>query len=114
MTTGSASDQLRQQVPAAVLRVIEHGSGAPDPELLAGFTAGAVVQDDGRTHSGRAAIASWLAEASTAFDYTSTLIGYQPGRAAVRIEGNFPGGVADLTYAFDLDEDGRITRLTIG
>jgi hypothetical protein len=34
-------------------------------------------------------------------------------RAFVHIEGNFPGGVADLTYRFTIDGD-SISALTIG
>lgn len=30
-----------------------------------------------------------------------------------RLDGDFPGGTVDLSHTFTLDDDGRITELTI-
>jgi hypothetical protein len=56
-------------------------------------------------------------EAHTMWEFTTTVTGSEPdgdARHIVRthVEGNFPGGVADLTYRFTLTGD-QIADLTI-
>ncbi|WP_371400866.1 nuclear transport factor 2 family protein [Kribbella sp. NBC_00662] len=74
---------------------------------IAQYTTDAVVTDDGHDHHGPAEIATWLARAATEYTYTSTV------KAAYRadqnhfdvlhhLEGNFPGGTADLHFRFTL------------
>jgi hypothetical protein len=84
---------------------------------LSTFTPSAEVTDDGRTYSGTAAIRTFLTTAGAQFEYTSTLVGVERLDDEVwiahhRIEGNFPGGVADLAYRFELS-GGLIARLDI-
>ena len=80
------------------------------------FTEQAVVKDEGRTHSGRAAIEAWKLEASTKYTYTSEPLALeqQDGRYIVstRVTGNFPGSPIDLRFAFQL-ERGKIAFLEI-
>ena len=80
------------------------------------FTKEAVVRDEGRTHSGHAAIAAWKLDASTRYSYTSEPIGLEEkdGGYVVtsRVTGNFPGSPVDLRFAFRL-ERGRIASLEI-
>ena len=45
------------------------------------FTEQAVVRDEGRTYSGRAAIKAWKLDASTKYSYTSEPIGFEEGTA---------------------------------
>jgi hypothetical protein len=84
---------------------------------IATFTADAEVTDEGHTHRGRDAIAAWLRDAGSEYTYTTEFIGatVTGGRGAdvvQHLEGDFPGGVADLHYRFTLDGE-RISRLVI-
>ena len=80
------------------------------------FTARAVVKDEGRTHTGIAAIQAWKAAASAAYTYTSEpcAVAQQDGVHTVtsRVTGNFPGSPVDLHYRFRL-ERGLIASLEI-
>lgn len=81
------------------------------------FTADAAVTDEGQIYRGRDAIASWLSSAGSEYTFTTEFSGAttaDPSRVDVvqRLEGNFPGGVADLHYRFTLDGD-AIGRLVI-
>jgi ketosteroid isomerase-like protein len=80
------------------------------------FTKDAVVKDEGRTHAGVAAIRQWKEEASAKYTYTSEPLRLeQTGDVSVvtcHLEGNFPGGQADLRFFFRL-ERGKISSLEI-
>jgi ketosteroid isomerase-like protein len=79
------------------------------------FTSGATVFDEGRTHVGRDAIRAWRSEAAAKYTYTEVVTGTeQPAGdrflVNVHLEGDFPGGVVDLTQDFTL-QDGLISEL---
>ena len=80
------------------------------------FAEGAVVKDEGRTHSGLAAIKAWKSAASARYTYTSEPFAVERtgGRYIVtsRLTGNFPGSPLDLRYAFGLKR-GKIALLEI-
>ncbi len=80
------------------------------------FTEHAIVEDEGRTHAGHAAIKAWKLDASTKYSYTSEPIGLEEkdGGYVVtsRVTGNFPGSPVDLRFAFQL-ERGKIAFLRI-
>jgi len=80
------------------------------------FTEEAVVTDEGRTHSGHAAIAAWKLDASTKYAYTSVPVGLEETSSGYvvtsRVTGNFPGSPVDLQFAFRL-ERGKIAFLEI-
>ena len=80
------------------------------------FTKQAVVQDEGQTHSGAAAIKAWKTEASAKYSYISEpfSVEQKEGRYIVtsRLTGNFPGSPVDLRFVFRL-ERGKIARLEI-
>ncbi|KAA1376337.1 nuclear transport factor 2 family protein [Aeromicrobium fastidiosum] len=78
----------------------------------------AVVTDQGSTFRGTDEIDRFLRTAASEYTYTTELTGSERVDddhwvARIRIEGNFPGGVADLAYRFTL-ADGLITELRIG
>lgn len=80
------------------------------------FTESAVVIDEKREHRGQRAIASWKAEATARYHYTSVPIaldvsGPDPVVTA-RVSGDFPGSPVELRYRFALEGE-RITRLEI-
>jgi hypothetical protein len=87
-----------------------------DLRALATFTADAVVTDEGRDYTGRDEIGGWLTASVSEYTYTSEFTGATTTDATVdvgqHLEGNFPGGVADLHFRFALD-GALISRLVI-
>lgn len=88
-----------------------------DADTLAGcFCETATVRDEGKTHTGRAAIRQWKADAASRFSYTVApfALSTENGRVIVtgHVAGDFPGSPVDLRYAFTLEGD-LITRLEI-
>ncbi len=77
--------------------------------LASCFTEDAVVRDEGRTHTGRAAIRAWKAASASSFTYAyeSVAAEEQGGKLVVssRVVGDFPGSSVDLRYAFVLRGD---------
>lgn len=93
-----------------------HDSGDTD-SVLATFAADAVVTDEGHDHAGREQIEAWLNGPASEFSYTTEFSGATATDAdrvdvVQRLEGNFPGGVADLHYRFTMD-GALISRLVI-
>src|SRR5215204_2926271 len=81
------------------------------------FWSDATVTDEAATHSGTDAIRLWMNSAAAEYTYTTTESGYEMVSADhvqvfVRLEGNFPGGVADVVFDFQL-RDGKIASLVI-
>jgi hypothetical protein len=84
---------------------------------LTTFTGDAEVTDEGRTYRGRDEIAGWLGSAASEYTFTTeftsaALIGAARAEVVQHLEGDFPGGVADLHFRFTLD-NGLISRLII-
>jgi ketosteroid isomerase-like protein len=105
-------------VPDVVTRYFEADARHDFDALVALFTEDAEVVDESRTRRGAEEIRAWRAEVATKYRYTTEVRGAEDagGGAHVvtgRIEGDFPGGVADLTWRFTLAGD-RIRRLAIG
>ena len=74
------------------------------------LTEDAVVADQGETFEGRPQIHAFLRTAGSEFDYTTEQIGARRVDddhwvVALRLEGIFPGGVAELDYRFALRGD---------
>jgi hypothetical protein len=80
------------------------------------FTKQAVVNDEGQTHCGLAAIKAWKTAASAKYSYISKpfAVEQKDGQVVVtsRLAGNFPNSPLDLRYAFRL-ERGKIASLKI-
>lgn len=80
------------------------------------FTSNGVVLDEGRTHSGPAAIEAWKNEASAKYSYTARPHTLETqGRGYIvtcQLSGNFPGSPLDLRYTFML-ERGKISSLEV-
>ncbi|MCY7404652.1 MAG: hypothetical protein LH475_08510 [Cryobacterium sp.] len=105
-------------LPMAITTYLERSASAKPASARQTFTENAVVVDDGKTYTGEAAIAAWLAGTATAFEYTTTLLRTEKDESATtvvnRVAGNFPGHSVDLNYRFELDaESGLIQALTI-
>ncbi|WP_299057416.1 nuclear transport factor 2 family protein [uncultured Nocardioides sp.] len=115
MTTPIDTDQL-----PAVVRDFLPAHVARDERALRAFALDAIVTDEGRTLRGHDEIRPWLRDAGTEFTYTTDVVGAErvddpDGErwvAVLHLEGDFPGGVADLRYRFAL-ADGLVTELAI-
>jgi ketosteroid isomerase-like protein len=103
--------------PSVVTRYLAAADTSDIPALADCFTADGTVLDEGRTYRGRAEIIGWRKALAGTWTYTSATTGSdrisaKEYRVSVHIEGDFPGGVADLTYRFTL-QDGLIDELSI-
>ena len=81
------------------------------------LTEDAVVVDQDETFRGREEADAFLRDAGSEFEYTTDQVGARRVDDAhwvvtVRLEGTFPGGVAELDYRFTL-RDGLVAELVI-
>src|SRR5215470_5825506 len=100
-TTGQHIKMDRSALPAPIRAYLTAHESGDDDAAVRAFASGATVTDEGRTYSGTQAIRGWRRRASTEYTYTSEITDVRRGTddiwiVAVRLEGNFPGGVADL------------------
>ncbi|CDO08160.1 nuclear transport factor 2 family protein [Mycolicibacterium cosmeticum] len=83
---------------------------------LATLTHDAVVTDEGHDYTGHDQIGRWVATAAAEYTYTTEITGASTTDTGVvvtqHLEGDFPGGVADLNYRFALD-GALISRVVI-
>ncbi|GAA3785761.1 nuclear transport factor 2 family protein [Micromonospora maritima] len=84
---------------------------------VARCTPDASVTDEGHTYRGPEQIRDWLSRSSGEYTYTTELVAAarvddRHFDAVHHLEGDFPGGVADLHFRFTL-RDGLIARLVI-
>ncbi|QJY48004.1 nuclear transport factor 2 family protein [Pseudonocardia broussonetiae] len=103
--TDLPSDLLPTTVRAFMAAQIVRDGGTASSFL----TEDAVVVDQGETFRGREAHA-FLRDAGSEFEFTTEQIGARRVDDAhwvvtVRLEGTFPGGVAELDYRFTLRDD---------
>ena len=105
-------------LPEAISRYLT-GRAAKDVSAAAtAFAPEATVTDDAQTYEGAEAITRWIGQTDTEYTYTTTLVGAErdaPDRYTVRqrLEGDFPGGVVELSYRFALSSHGLISELSI-
>jgi hypothetical protein len=80
------------------------------------FTKDGVVLDEGKTHSGLAAIEAWKTDASAKYTYTAKPHTLETQGCSYivtsQVSGNFPGSPLDLRYTFIL-ERGKIASLEV-
>lgn len=92
-------DTIKTFMTALDAREVDH--------VLATLTTDAVVTDEGHDYKGHDEIGTWVATAAAEYTYTTEITGATTTDAGVvvgqHLEGNFPGGVADLHYRFTLD-----------
>lgn len=104
-----------EELPAAVHGFVDGWQGGEADKVEALFSPDAVVSDQGETHRGLGEIRTWIDESIHLFTTTLTFLGAREVDgmvgASYRLEGDFPGGVADLEYQFHLDGTGRIAQL---
>jgi ketosteroid isomerase-like protein len=116
-TQPNVTEHTTETAPEVVTRYLEAADRGDIRALAASFTPDGTVVDEGVTYRGRDEIIGWREQLDSKWVYTSTVTG---SRAVddhtfligVLVEGNFPGGRADLTYSFSVDGD-LLTALTI-
>lgn len=105
-------------LPPVIARYLDAQSDHTQRGSIAdAFAEDARVTDEGIEHLGRDAIREWLTHAASEYTYTTSFIGQRPGSAdqwvvLARLEGNFPGGVADVRFQVT-SREGLITHLLI-
>lgn len=105
------------ELPATIATYLTAHKERDVATAVAAFTADAVVTDEGQTYRGIDEIRGWLNSAGTEYTFTTDFVGatvLDPARIDVvqHLEGNFPGGVADLHFRFTTD-GALISRLVI-
>ena len=97
---------------AAYFDADRHGGAA----VARCFTKDGVVMDEGRTHTGVAAIEAWKAAATAQYSYVAEPFALEKEDrkhiVTSRVTGDFPGSPVDLRFAFTL-ERGKIATLEI-
>ena len=73
-------------------------------QALATLRPDAVVTDEGHDYKGHDDIGNWIATAGSEYTYTTEFTGATVSDTGIdvgqHLEGDFPGGVADLHYRF--------------
>jgi ketosteroid isomerase-like protein len=116
--TWSEGDAISQaELPAAIATYLAAHQARDAETAISAFAIDAVVTDEGRTHRDRDEIRTWLDSAASQYTFTTEVVGAsRVGEAhfdvVQHLEGDFPGGVADLHFRFTLN-GASITRLVI-
>jgi hypothetical protein len=106
-------------LPDTIIKYLAAHTARDTDAAIQWFADDATVTDDGRTYHGRAEIHAWLSNAAAEYTYTTQLTASRKQAAHTyvathHLEGNFPGGTADLDFTFTLDDtDATITTLAI-
>ncbi len=109
-------DTNTEQLPTTIRTFLEAQESRDADGALALLTPAAVISDIGETFSGEDSLRRFVSEAGAEFTYTSEITKVaRDGEIWVvghHLEGDFPGGTADLDYRFALNDD-QIERLDI-
>lgn len=105
------------ELPATIATYLTAHEARDVASASEAFADDAVVTDEGNTYRGLEEIRDWLASAGAEFTFTTEFVGattLEPTRIDVlqHLEGDFPGGVADLHFRFTMDGE-LISRLVI-
>ena len=105
------------ELPDVITRYLVAHQARDLDAAMPNYATDATVVDEGNSYVGHDAIRAWLAHAASEYTYTVELTSAARSDddrydAVHHLEGNFPGGVADLHFRFTL-RDGLISRLVI-
>ncbi|MFG2073118.1 nuclear transport factor 2 family protein [Nonomuraea maritima] len=108
---------MNTRMPDVVARYFEASARRDMEAVGAAFAEDAVVTDEGHTWCGTAEIRAWLEGPASQYEYTTEILGAQAEdedavTVTARVDGDFPGGTAQLTWHFTLAGD-RIRHLRI-
>lgn len=105
------------KLPAAIETYFNAAKVAAAAAPMDAFMPDAAVKDEGKTHTGHAAIEAWWGAATALYQHTAEPRDIREDRGVsivrARVTGRFPGSPALLTFRFRL-QDGRIAALDIG
>ncbi len=104
-------------LPATITNYLSAHATRDVATAIMAFTADAVVTDEGQNYRGRDQIRDWLVSAAASYTFTTEFTGATTLDAAhvdvvQHLEGDFPGGIADLHFRFSMD-GALISRLVI-
>lgn len=93
--------------PAVIERYLQASDARDAAAVVACFVDNGIVVDEGHTYAGRDEIIGWKEKTASQWTYTTTITGSEPigaseFRVTAHLEGDFPGGVADLAFDFTL------------
>lgn len=95
-------------------RYFELATLADSEPYFAQFTPDAVVEDEGREHHGIDEIRRWRTEVPQVhYDVLSTVESGTGHTTTAQISGAFPGSPVDLSFYFEMAQDGRVAVLRI-
>ena len=108
-TTDQPGDQSGNQLPSAVRAFTDAHAARDADAALALLTPDAVISDVGESFTGEESLRQFIREAGAGFSYTDEVTATRrDGGVWVvghHLEGDFPGGSADLDDRFTLDGD---------
>lgn len=115
MTTSTSIQSA--ELPATIRDYLAAHAACDVDTALGAFAPSAVVVDQDETCRGTERILLFLRQAGAEFSYTTELTGAERVDEAhwvarIRLEGDFPGGAADLSYSFAMEGE-LITELVI-
>jgi hypothetical protein len=104
-------------VPDLIRRYFALDADREIDSIVALFSDGATVVDEGQTREGTPAIRAWKTGPASQYTYTTDVLATAAVTAhrfvvTARLTGNFPGGTAELKFDFTVAGD-RISRLMI-
>ena len=103
-------------LPGAIAAYFEADKQKSAQDVVACFTAGAVVEDEGIAYRGPDSICRWKTESSSKYTYSVEpfSVRHEGRRTLViaHLTGDFPGSPTDLRYAFEIEGD-KISALEI-
>ena len=104
-------------MPDVVKRYFEADAERDIDAILALFSDDATVLDEGQERRGAAEIRDWQTGPASTYEYTVTVtgaerLGEDRFRVSGRLDGNFPGGTANLNFDFTIADE-VISRLEI-
>jgi ketosteroid isomerase-like protein len=111
------SETTPETIPDVITRYLRAADEKDAQALAACFTADGTVVDEGVIYTGHDDIVGWREGALSKWTYTTAVLRTESVSdhehlVFVHIEGDFPGGTADLTYRFTL-RAGLISALRI-
>ena len=96
-------------LPTPIAIYVSAGNSGDVEALNRCFAEDSVVQDEGQTMQGLAAIKQWMAETRRKYQHTiEPLAFHEQGAKTIvtnRLTGNFPGSPIELEFIFTLDAD---------
>jgi hypothetical protein len=109
---------VAETTPMAITSYFDADAKRDTTAVVALFSDDAEVIDEGQTWRGVGRIRAWREGPASKYAYTTRVFGIKHVTADVyavtgRLDGNFPGGTANLHWRFTLEGD-RIKTLHIG